>query len=305
VPPDAGTSREAGVDCGASGLVTLAHDQVLPSSITVDDKRVYWTTQAAETVMSCDVCGCGENPTTLAAAQTGPDFVSVSATLADWIDDTGTLMACALDGCAGSPTPIGAGFIALAAGATAIFGATADAAVVSCPASGCATPTTLASGQGYPYRVFVDSTNVYWIDGQNHRIMKCAIGGCGGDPTTLASGQQAVALAVGGSHVYWINTDNAVGTGAIVRCGVEGCNGQPTLVASGQAAPDGIAADDAAVYWTNSSDGTVMKCSASGCGGAPTTLASGQDLPSAITVDATSVYWANAGGDTIMKLTPK
>jgi hypothetical protein len=65
----------------------------------------------------------------------------------------------------------------------------------------------------------------------------------------------------------------------------------PVVLASGLDMPDGIAIDEAFVYWVENGSGSVKRVSI--CGGAVTTLATGQSAPTAIAVDATSVYWIN------------
>jgi hypothetical protein len=74
--------------------------------------------------------------------------------------------------------------------------------------------------------------------------------------------------------------------------------GVPTAVASGLTTPTSITVDANSVYWTNR--GAVMKVPLGG--GGPTALASGQSVPSGLAVDATSVYWANSGSGSVMKV---
>lgn len=61
---------------------------------------------------------------------------------------------------------------------------------------------TLASGQGGPYGIAVDSTSVYWTNYAGGTVMKVSIGG--GTPTALASGQSLPpGIAVDSTRVYW------------------------------------------------------------------------------------------------------
>lgn len=126
-------------------------------------------------------------------------------------------------------------------------------------------------------------------------------GGCGlACPSGCTAGECIVTLATNIPNAWGITlnglnayvTQNAQPGGIYA---VQLSSGQKTLLASGQARPDGIAVDNAFVYWANNNDGTVMKLSLGG--GAPVALASGQTTPSALALDPTNsfLYWTNDG----------
>ncbi|MGA9654616.1 MAG: SUMF1/EgtB/PvdO family nonheme iron enzyme, partial [Polyangia bacterium] len=156
------------------------------------------------------------------------------------------------------------------------------------------TLVVLASGQGYPEGIVVDSTNVYWMAAGDGTVMK--VSKSGGAPTTIVSGLSADigTFAIDATSIYW----NTFNSGTVMKVPIAG--GIPTTLASGQNGPAGITVDATNVYWTNWHDGTVMKVPIVG-GGIPTILASGQGQPQRIMVDAVNVYWTTEGG-TVMKV---
>jgi hypothetical protein len=204
----------------------------------------------------------------------------------------------------------------------------------SCSTNGCTAPTDYANTLN-PFAVSVVGSTVYWFDGPEGAVKKCAGGATCPNPTVVLTGlwNPWNTFAVGDGRVFF-----AVMGGSLQSCSVDGCGGAyttvapmgqldtiavggstvywrdgksddvracdgtscptPTIVAAKQGTFGGIAANACAAYWPNFDNGSVMMCAAGGCSNGPTTLASNQFFSSngPIAVDDSGVYWASTQG---------
>jgi hypothetical protein len=302
------------------------------SSFAIDSTSVYWTQASTGSggpippsgiVSKCPIAGCTSPPTTLATAQAYPQGIWVGGPNLYWLDDNAaTLMQCSVDCNDNAMTfhqwsGIGpGGFAATATGAFLSSGGI----VYECPASGCASPATFASGQATPVDIVLSGADVYWINGGtltggkavqyvDGGVMTCPVEGCDGGPTTLASGlSYPSGLAVNGTTAYWAQGNS------IFACSITGCGGTPTTIASlpaSHAIVEAIAVDATDVYF-GSTDGPsdapweIRRCPRSGCAAGSTLLSStpsGQGGPvGEIAVDATRIYFASGDCSQILAL---
>lgn len=302
------TAPCVGTMIGARCLMTLATGLGSVGELVSDDTYLYWRTPSA--AMRCAKTGCDGGPTIIADVEAGA--LAVNATDIFWLElpaqYQGSVKRCAKAGCVGAPVAV----VGALNSPTAIAADDADVylldmgigqGLLSCPSTGCDTPTKLASTDFDPTRIALDSSAIYWTnkaveDGGS--VMRCDKPACASGPVVLADGLLSPTdIALDATRVYWITGPDA----GIWECPKTGPGGPTALSVAplNQVGLIGLAADGTYVYTRR--EGDLTRCAVTGCS-TPEVLVPGGGGNS-IVVDDTSLYWADPDAGTIMKLTPK
>ncbi|WP_438020015.1 hypothetical protein WMF18_13515 [Sorangium sp. So ce315] len=255
---------------GGGEPLILGAAQASPRDLAIDGARqvVFWTNAEDGTLMAAPLVG-GE-PRALLGDLEQPEGLSLSGDALTWTELWGggvfraTLSGVGAEVAIGAPEEL----------------APPDAVVAS------------------PYRAASAGDVVCWTYqgtlGRTDGAVACSRGGA----TLLVASEQLtpreIALDVDGqgnaTAVYWASFEG----GSVFRAALgEGEVGEVEEVVSGQGQLNGLALDDAHVYWTRRDEGTVARAPKDG--GEPEVLASRQQRPGDIAVDAAAVYWINEG----------
>jgi hypothetical protein len=175
-------------------------------------------------------------------------------------------------------------------------------------------PVTLASNEGGPVSLAINSTSVFWALAGGHEAGKGSIyrvDKAGGAAEQLAGGLTAPhAIVADEERIYWLEYDTLgvdCSTTGSVRSRPQAAAASTSIVAEKQASPGALALDGGNLYWSNSGLHCNVSVTANGsiarapiAGGGAKLLADGVLAPRSIAVDASSVVYlqvTDAGGD--------
>lgn len=159
--------------------------------------------------------------------------------------------------------------------------------------------TELSSGRFEPDNVAVDGANVYWVMVRPKEGTLVRLPPGTDAPSVVAHGSFAPgSLVVHSGHAYWIDASSKGGP-TVMMVSIAG--EEPKKLAQGEAGhpvhPVRLAADDVAVYWTDTgwseAGGALVKVPV-GAGNA-TLLAEGLRSPRGVQVSGGFVYWLEKG----------
>ncbi len=172
-----------------------------------------------------------------------------------------------------------------------LYWANQDAGTIVKAASDGSNLQVIATSEGQPRAVAVDSANLYWTR-MAGTIVEAGLDGS--NPQVIATGQAAPnGMAVDGTHLYWSSGYN----GTIVEAGLDGSN--PQVIVTGQLAPFGVAVDSTHLDWADFTAGTIVEAGLDGSN--PQVIATGQFGPVGVAVDSAHLFWTSYGAGTIVE----
>lgn len=152
--------------------------------------------------------------------------------------------------------------------------------------------TILATKLNIAYNLTVDSTDLYFTEGNAHsRIMKVPLS-TGESYLWLTTSGRPMGITADESFIYWTEMDGGTTNLGSVKKRHKG--GGETIALANGLNPYGIITDDTSVYWVEPFGGNLKKISKNG--GEVSLLASGLQGPTmGIACDEENIYWGEGG----------
>jgi hypothetical protein len=315
----AAASGDAGTGSGGTHpVVTLAVLQAGPSSIAVDDTRVYWLNTSNKTVIACPIASCKPPLTVLADFQPVLSSMVVHDGTLYWgavtllPSEDQTIRSCASTGCNDHPAtwlgPLRELVGPIAADGQNLY-LTTGYGIGVCALAGCNNQEKpLVYVAPRPQHPVLADGVMYWVEGEGvplldspATIKSCAVAGCNQQPTTLVAAASKVGispspvegLAVNDTRVYWSNLDG------IWTCPKTACVTPTRMFPQEVGLKATLVVADATNIFVCNSD-SILRCAASGCAEQPTVIASFHGGCTSLTQAARAIYWTTYDGTVLM-----
>jgi virginiamycin B lyase len=153
---------------------------------------------------------------------------------------------------------------------------------------------TFIQGLQGPQGVAVNSAGIFWTNAASGSIGRANLDGSGVNQSFIGGASPSNLITADATHLYWTIAGFQFTRDAIARADVSGDNLNTTFI-TGDAvnSPEGVAVDDAHVYWTSVLGEAIGQANLSDGSGANGDFIDGVHNPTGIAVNAGQLYWSN------------
>jgi virginiamycin B lyase len=143
--------------------------------------------------------------------------------------------------------------------------------------------------------VAVNSAGIFWTNTGTGSIGRADLDGQNANQDFITGASPSNLMAADADHLYWTIIGAQFGGDSIARADVSGGNLNPGFVSTGDQVndPEGVAVDDAHIYWTNLLNGHIGQANLADGSGANGDFIEGAQNPTGIAVNAGQLYWSN------------
>jgi virginiamycin B lyase len=152
---------------------------------------------------------------------------------------------------------------------------------------------TFIQGLQGPQGVAVNSAGIFWTNTASGTIGRADLDGQNVNQNFITGASPSNLMTADTAHLYWTITGGQFTQDAIARADVSGGNLNTTFI-TGDAvsSPEGVAVDDAHIYWTRLLSQSIGQANLSDGSGANGDLIDAHN-PTGIAVNAGQLYWSN------------